>query len=197
MTTPDTKTTPPAVEPQTPPADPADGSGAGSADTPVEATPEDLLEMVRKKDAENVKLKKERKADAKELARLKAIEADQMSEQEKAIETAKAEARSEVELEFKVQLLGERIMRAATGRLADPSDVVLIDFSDIDDPDDIKAIDAAIDELLKAKPHLAAENAPPPADPGREDQGPQGRAVTPNPTQGQLAEKWLRGQLTR
>lgn len=42
---------------------------------------------------------------------------------------------------------------AATGRLADPTDLVMPEDAD---PLDAEAVDAAVDELLARKPHLAA-----------------------------------------
>lgn len=170
----------------------ADDEGTES----VESTPEQLLEMVRKKDQENKKLKAAGKADAKELERLRKIEDDAKSESEKAVDDARKEGRAEAEAEYQSRLLAERIMRRATGKLADPSDVILIDFTSIDDPEDPKQIDAAIDDLLEAKPHLAAgdgsSNDDPPLNPF--EQGPRGRVTKGKLTAGQQAEKWLRNQ---
>lgn len=187
MTTPDT-TTDPAVDEPDPVTEPDPD--------PVAATPEELLEQLRKKDQENVKLKKNKRDNDKELERLRAIEETTKSESEKAIEAAKTEGRTEAEAEYKSRLLAERIMRRATGVLADPSDVVLIDFSTIDDADDEAQIDAAIEALLEAKPHLAATEGDGllPA-PTTVLQGPRGKVTQTKLTQGQQAEKWLRNQL--
>ena len=86
-------------------------------------------------------------------------------------------------------------MRQAAGKLADPTDVVLIDMTSLTDPDDIEAIDAAIAELLEAKPHLAATGTPPPSK--THEQGPRGTVPVGSKTQGEQAENWLRTQFGR
>lgn len=189
-----TKTTDPKAGETDPETDPE--GGEGTTDPKVASTPEELLELVRKKDQENVKLKRERKESTKELERLQAIEEEHKSESEKALDTARQEGHDAAEAEFTSQLLAERIMRRATGKLADPSDVILIDFSTIDDADDVKQIDAAIDALLEAKPHLAVPEGGAELQPAGTifEQGPRGKITTGKLTQGQQAEKWLRSQ---
>lgn len=191
---PDPKPNP--TDPQTDPSKATEQSPPDDA-KPVEATPEQLLEQVRKKDGENVKLKKERKAEKAELERLRELEKEQMSEQEQAVDTAKEEARAEADAEWSAKLLGERIMRRATGKLADPSDVVLIDFSTIDDSEDMAQIDTAIDALLEAKPHLAATEGQQQTPDGTPlfSQGPIGKVTQQKLTEGQKAEAWIRGEL--
>lgn len=186
LTTPDPKSTE---------QDPATTDPEGEGEEKVEATREELLEQLRKKDQTNLKLKNDRKADAKELARLRAIEDEHKDDQQKAIDEAVKTATETTAAEWRTKLLGERIMRRATGKLEDPSDVLLVDFSSIEDPDDTDAIDKAIDDLLEAKPHLAATGGNTQQPRGIFEQGPRGKVTQPNPTEGQKAEAWLRGEL--
>lgn len=184
------------TKPTDPPVDDPAGDDDDPDNEPVEATREELLEQLRKKDQENVKIKTARKADARELERLTAIEDEHKDDQQKAIDAAVKEATDQVKAEARTQLLAERIMRRATGKLADPSDVILIDFTAIEDADDEKAIDEAIDALLEAKPHLAAtDHDPNVQQPNTFPQGPRGRVTTKKPTEGEKAEAWLRGQM--
>lgn len=97
-------------------------------------------------------------------------------------EQAAAKLRAEVEAEVTSKANG-RILRAelralATGKLADPSDAALYlnldDFSVTDDGEvDSAALTAAITDLLKRKPHLAA------GDPTRFDGAGDGGAGAP------------------
>jgi|GEM_PF-1220294 len=62
------------------------------------------------------------------------------------------------------RILKAELKAAAAGKLADPSDVALIDQSKftVDDDGDVdpEEIAAAIDDLVKRKPHLAAQRGP-------------------------------------
>jgi hypothetical protein len=110
-----------------------------------------------------------------------------MSEQERAIEEAKQAVREEVESEFRSKLLAAAVNGRAAALLADPDDAWrLIDFEDID-PEDTKAIDAEIKELLKAKPYLAKAALP---EHQSIDQGPQGELPA-----NKDANNWLRSNL--
>ena len=108
-----------------------------------------------------------------------------MSEQERAIDEAKDAVRKEVEAEYRTKLLAAAVHARASAVLADPEDAWrLIDFEDVD-PEDSKAIDEALKQLLEAKPYLAASAKP---ENQNIDQGPQGST-----TKLSDANDWLRG----
>lgn len=156
--------------PTDPPVDP-------SVDPPAQADPpaepdwkalsrkhEDRAKAMQKKADENA-------AAAKELADLKASTG---SEQEKAVAAARTEATTEAATRYKARIVTSEIKAAAGGKLADPADAVrLLDLTtfELDDNDELDAAQvlAAIDGLLKAKPYLAAKEAP--RAPGSADQG--------------------------
>lgn len=99
-----------------------------------------------------------------------------MSEQEKAVEQARREARTEASKAFNVRLLQAEVRAVAAGKLADPEDAIRfldLDQFDVDDDGktDTKAITKALDELVKAKPYLAASATRPTGD---ADQGARG-----------------------
>lgn len=105
------------------------------------------------------KAEKAAKAAVEELER---IQQANQSESEKALAQARAEARAEALGEANGRVLRAEVIAAAAGKLADPSDAVsLIDLStfEVDDDGnvDAKSISSAIDELVKAKPYLAAD----------------------------------------
>lgn len=113
----------------------------------------------------------------KELVR---IRESGMSDQEKAVETAKREARAEANKAFNTRLVQADVRAAAAGKLADPEDAIrfldLGEFAvDDDGGTDKKAITKALDELVKAKPYLAASATRPTGD---ADQGARGTAGT-------------------
>jgi len=121
----------------------------------------------------------------KELTeKLAALEEQQMSETEKATEKAVAAARKEAEEAFKRDLVRERVMARATGKLTDPEDAVR--YLKLDDLSlDNEQIDTAITELLTERAYLA--NTPGgKKGPVLIDQGPQGSE--PPAT----ANEWLR-----
>jgi hypothetical protein len=99
-----------------------------------------------------------------------------MSEQEKAIEQAKREARAEATTAFNGRLVQAEVRAVAAGKLADPEDAVrfldLDEFTvDGDGKVDRKPITGAIEKLLKDKPYLAASATRPTGD---ADQGARG-----------------------
>ena len=97
----------------------------------------------------------------------KAAEFDKLAEQnrteaEKAIAAARAEGKSEAQKAANDRLLKADVRALAAGKLADPADAVrLLDLSQFtvgeDGETDEKAIAAAIDQLVKDKPYLAAK----------------------------------------
>lgn len=103
---------------------------------------------------------------ARELAALKA---SQQTDTEKAIAAAKADAAREVAGKFTQRLAGLSI-RAHAGKFNDPGDAVmalqgrLAEFVTDDGDVDDKAVQAAVAEVLKAKPYLAKQDAPKPPD---------------------------------
>lgn len=148
--------------------------------------PRAVLELNDKYRRENKGLRDRLKETQAELEELRKAA---MSEQERAIEEAKAVAVSEVESKYKAKLLEMSVRAAATGVLADPEDAWrLIDFEEVD-PDDAKTISEAIAGLVEAKPYLAAVSQQ------RQrpsiDQGPQGSP--PPPMDGGNA--WFRQQV--
>jgi hypothetical protein len=109
----------------------------------------------------------------------------QMSDQEKQLEEAFQRGVAETTTVYATKLLQQSVLRLATGKMADPTDAVkLLDLDDLDS-DKPEGIEAAIEELLKAKPHLAV----PVNSKGKIDQGPQGK--TPQPSE-QSGNDWLR-----
>jgi hypothetical protein len=103
---------------------------------------------------------------AKELEDLKAT---QLTDQEKAIKDARDEALAEGRAIGDERLIRAEVIAAAAGKVADPSDVHAILTAngalkdlvvDDDGQVDTDAITAAIDALVKAKPHLAAVRSP-------------------------------------
>lgn len=97
--------------------------------------------------------------------RLEAIEAENLSETEKAIAAARDEGRSEALTLANTRLLQAEIRAAAAGKIADPADAIkLLDLSEFEVTDggevDTEAIASAIDALVEAKPYLAATVRP-------------------------------------
>lgn len=125
-------------------------------------TQAELEEMVTRR------LAQERKkyADYGDLKK-KAAEFDQLTEQqkseaEKAVEAARGEGRAEALKAANDRLLKAEIRAAAAGKLSDPADAIrLLDLASFKVGDDGEidsgAIGAAIEELIKTKPYLAAK----------------------------------------
>lgn len=163
---------PPADDP--PPDDPDDDEPLGDAGKKA-------LERERRARREAEKRAKR----AEELEQeLEQFREQQMSEQEKAIEQAKREAaektREEILGEVTREKLETRLVRAATGKLANPELVTrLIDTDDLD-PDDAEAISAAVDRLLEQEPYLAASATQPVGDGGG---GPKPDREEPDPSE--------------
>ncbi|GGV54180.1 hypothetical protein [Streptomyces spectabilis] len=100
--------------------------------------------------------RKARAAAEKEAARLRRANAAQRGTDLDAL-------RTEIRGEFTAQLVRAEVRAAAAGRLRDPADALaLVDVAALagDGGDvDTAAINKAVDELLKAKPYLAAESS--------------------------------------
>lgn len=132
----------------------------------------------RVKDAETARKAEKARADALEAA---AALRDKPAE-EQAIETAKAEARTEALKAANDRILRSELRAAATGKLADPTDAALYinlsDFTVTDDGEvDSDALNEAISELIEKKPHLAAPKAN--RFDGNADQGAKGKEAGP------------------
>lgn len=100
------------------------------------------------------KNEKEKKA---ALAELEKLRNESLTGQEKAVAEARAEGRAEAMKDANRRLLHAEVRAAAAGVLADPDDAVHLLDLDQFDPDEIdrKAITAALDQLVKAKPYLS------------------------------------------
>ena len=155
----ETTTEPGTGTTSTPP--PATGAGAATKPDPKNEDPEGLGEAGLKA------LRAERaRADAAERARLAAeAERDELrtknqTAEEKAIDAAKKAGREEATLEANRRIARSEIKAAAGGKLQDAEDAASF-LGDLDrfivkGEVDSKAITSAIDELVKAKPYLAA-----------------------------------------
>jgi hypothetical protein len=126
-----------------------------------------------------------RKAADAEAARLKAeIAAKDKSAEEIELDKARAEARAEVTKQANERVLKAELRAQATGQLADPADALaFIDLSQFDVADDGQvdgdALNEAIADLLKRKPHLATPTGP--EKPSGSADG--GAGAPPKPTQ--------------
>lgn len=153
-----------------PPADPPAGTPPTGDDDGLGEAGKRALEAERssRRAAENR---------AKELEKeLTKFRESSMSEQEKAIAAAKREAMTEAGAAFNRRLVQAEVRAVAAGKLADPEDAVrfldLDEFAVGDDGEvDKKAITKKLDELVKAKPYLAAGATRPTGD---ADQGARG-----------------------
>lgn len=170
--------------------------GGGAEDPPPDPKPDpdpdDLgaagkkalaQERQARKDAEKVAKAAEKERDDIK-SRLEKLEADAMSDQEKAIEKARKEASDEARQQererFSSLLVSQEAKVVAATKLADPDDVRLLDLSAFKVKDD-GTIDGdiakAVDDLIESKPHLAANGAPKKPS-GSADQGPRSTKST-------------------
>lgn len=145
--------------------EPSGDTGASSTEDPKTFTQEDVNRILKKAKLEA--------GDVAELKR-KAAEFDRLSEAqktelekatEKAARDAEARAKAEADATWLPRVLRSEVKVAAAGKLADPEDALrLLDLSsfELDDEGNVdgKAVAKAIDELLEAKPYLAAGTAP-------------------------------------
>lgn len=116
-------------------------------------------------------LEKERanaKANAAAAKELAALKASQQSDTEKAIATARAEAAKEVSGRYTQRIASLSIRAAAGGKFQNPDDATALlsgklgDFVNDDGEVNDKAVQAAVDSLLKDRPYLGVNK--PPAD---------------------------------
>jgi hypothetical protein len=120
-----------------------------------------------------------------------------MSEQERAVAEAHEAGKAEARAELSTAMLRAEIRARAAGKLSDPADAVrLLDVDELlhdDGTFDHKQIDAALDELLKSKPYLAAQSngSPPPPRP------PQGVREQPAEHGSTAADDYLRGLIRK
>jgi len=118
-------------------------------------------------------------------AQLAAIEAENMSETEKAIAEARAAGATEATTAMQSRLFTAEVRAAASGKLVDIDLVAdetvalkILGLESVPTTDDGQidagAITAAIDALVEAKPHLAAKNGGVMRPTGSPDGGPRG-----------------------
>lgn len=144
-------------------AGPAGASGAGAGDkTFTQAELDKVLSDRLARERAKYEGYDDMKRKAEEFDKLQ--EATK-SETEKAVEKARKEAeaaaRAESNKTWETRVVRSEVRVAAAGKLADPEDAVrFLDLSTfkVDDNGEVdgKAIAAAIDELVKTKPYLAA-----------------------------------------
>jgi hypothetical protein len=169
---------------------PSGDSGAPATTQTSEAPKQAPVDTGRAGSDDNLKadLARERKerqaaaARAEELqSQLEKFQEANKSEQEKALEKAAKEAtkaaKAEADSAWSSRIIRTEVKAAAVGKFADPADALafldLTQFSVDDDGDtDAKAINAALDALLKEKPHLAKNDTAKTV--GSADQGARG-----------------------
>lgn len=109
------------------------------------------------------------KALAKATGELEKFRESQLSDQEKAVKAAREEGIAEGRSAGNARLIRAEVLAAASGKLANPAHAfailtdagVLKDVQVADDGTlDTAAITTAVDELVKAEPHLAAVRDP-------------------------------------
>lgn len=165
-------------------ADTSSGDGGDDAGAGDDAGEQDWKAHSRKHEREAKKARKE----ADDLRRkLQERENADLSEQERAIATAREEAKnealSEVEKERRHDRLEVQVTRLASKSFADVDDALLhlergiargeIDADDIFDTEgkvQTDALGSALEDLLERKPHLKADPGKP-ASPGKNDAG--------------------------
>jgi hypothetical protein len=142
-------TTPPA--PSTPP--PAATTETGAAGSP-EQIRADLADERRRRQAAEADLEKLRK--------------QHQTDEEKKLDEARNEGKAEATKTLTTKLVRAEVKSLATGKFADPADAIAHLRDELDtlvtkdgDPD-TKAIEAKLDALLKAKPHLGGKARPTP-----------------------------------
>lgn len=147
-----------------------DSSGGGSGTTTPPPDDDGLGEAGKRAlDAERSSRRAAEKRARDLEAELTRVRESSMSETEKAIEKAKREAKAEATSAYNRRILQAEMRAAAAGKLADPEDAIrfldLDDFTVGDDGAiDQKAVTKALDELVKAKPYLAASATRPTGD---------------------------------
>lgn len=154
--------------------DPTAGTDPGSETPPSTDPPtgtDDDWKSPESKAAALADLKKERDERKALQAEIDKLREASLSDKEREIKAARAEAAKETAAQFEQRIAKQALKAAATGKFADPSDAALfvdltkIPIDDNGDPDE-KALEAAIADVLKQKPHLAATASKPPQLPG-------------------------------
>jgi hypothetical protein len=168
----------PPAAPERPPEPPPARAGADGTAEPPEGQGEDPAalrgELATARQADRSKGQRIRQLEGE----LDTLRREAMSEQERAVADARAEARREAEAEWRGRYLTLRVERLAATRLADPADAVhLLDLTDVTHETEDAVITGLLDALLTAKPYLAARGGtiPPPV----LDRGPQNGAPKP------------------
>lgn len=174
----------PPADPKDPPAPPADPKDPPAPDDP-KLGPEGEQALAAFKDRART-AERDLKKIQKELEDLRSANA---TEQEKAIAAAKAEGKTEALEVANERLVKAAVTAAAAGKLAKPTLAVrLLDLDkfDVDEHGDVdtKAIESAIDALVKENPELAPAGRRPAPLPG-------GGAT---PSDGVSMDDWLRNK---
>lgn len=175
-------TTPQGADPANPPAsDPAPPADRSFTQADIDRIVADRVARERGKYADYDDLK----AKAADYEQLRA---QSQTDQEKAIETARAEGKAEVQTAANERLIRAEVRAAAAGKLADPADAVrLLDVTGLtvgdDGTVDAKALAERIGQLVKDKPYLAARTFQ-----GTGDGGAAGRQPANGPKQVTKAE---------
>lgn len=169
--------------------DPADDAGnTGDVDDQQQQTDQqqDGADEQQLGDAGRRALEREREARRAEAERRRALEAElatlreqQLPDAERALAAARREgadeARAELTKSLGRRLVEAEVLAAAAGKLVDPEAAVrFLELDELVNDDlsvDRKAVAGALDELLKAKPYLAATGTR--RAPGSADQGPR------------------------
>jgi hypothetical protein len=144
----------PAATPPAPAATPP------AAPPPANTEPEGLGEAgLKALRAERARAEKAEREAAALTAERDELKSRTQTEAEKAIEAARKEGKAEAELAANRRIAKSEVRAAAAGKVADQDDAVTL-LGDLDrfivkGEVDSKAISAAIDELVKAKPYLA------------------------------------------
>jgi hypothetical protein len=146
--------TPPANDPAgTDPPDPP-GGDPPAGDPPAEPAGDDVGKL-------KATLAAERRARAAAEREANKLRDEHATDAEKAVAAAREEGRREALGQVAGRMVEAEVRAAAAGKLADPADAIrLLDLTGfVDDAGEIdgKAIVAAVDELVEAKPYLAAE----------------------------------------
>jgi hypothetical protein len=161
-----TGTQPPPPPPPPAPSPPGGGGGGDATGDAGDGQPDELGRT-------QAALSAERKARKRIEDELEKMRRAGMDETERKVAEAKADARREALAEVNQRLLRAEVRARAADRVVDAdAAVALLDLADFEIDDDgridTKAIDAAVDELVKVKPYLAKptsdgkSHAPPP-----------------------------------
>ncbi|MER6487623.1 hypothetical protein ABT264_29210 [Streptomyces virginiae] len=154
-----------AIEPTSPDGDPSDDSAAPAeevVDAPLGPAGTKALDEWKRR------AKEAEKASREQARRLQALEDRDKTEVQRASERAEAAEKRAAAMAQRTVRAEVRALAAAT--FADPSDAAAFldpsDFMDDDGDVDSKKLERALADLLKRKPHLAKEGAPPSFDGG-------------------------------